>query len=138
MLALAGCLAVAGCVTVRLIADYDEQIDRGITAFHRATANHLAALEGAIGTADAAYAKHAEFYRQARVDLSSLRVRAAARDRNEITVQQMDLLAEQVATLERMHKEGLQINDIRPLRDHFNAGVTAILKLELAKRRGAQ
>jgi hypothetical protein len=136
VLALVSCLAAAGCITVRLIADYDEQIDKGVTAFQKAMESHLTTLESKIGTPDAEYPNYAQFYREIKVDLSALRVRAAAQANNEITVAQVDLLTTNVRLLEEAHKGGLKENDIPPIRSAFNVGATAILKLELAKKRG--
>ncbi len=51
-------------------------------------------------------------------------------------MEQIDLLAKNVSLLEAMHKQGLNRNDIPPLRNAFNVGTTAILRLELAKKRG--
>lgn len=130
------CLTVTGCMSVRLIANYDEQIDKGVTAFQKTMESHISTLESQVGTPKADYGNYVEFYRQVKVDLSALRVRAAAQAKNEITVQQLQLLTDNVELLERMHKEGLKPNDTNPIRDAFNRGATAILKLELAKKRG--
>lgn len=133
---LAFCLVAAGCMNVRMIAHYDEQVDKGITAFQKAAESHLTTLEGQIGKPEADYPSYVAFYQQARVDLSSLRVRASAQAKNEKTVQQLDYLNKNLIMLETMHRQGLKENDIPPLRNAFNVGATAILKLELAKKRG--
>lgn len=98
--------------------------------------NHLTTLESQLDTSDADYNNYVEFYRDAKVDLSSLSVRAAAQGKNDITVKQLDLMSDNLSLLEKAHKEGLQHNDIPPIRNAFNVGATAILKLELAKKRG--
>ena len=136
VLVMITCIVMTSCMTVRLIGGYDEQIDKGIMAFQKNMENHLLALETHIGKPEADHSKYIDFYRQAKVELSSLRVRAAAQPKNEITVEMVDLLSENVRILEQMHKEGLNPNDISPLRTAFNVGATAILKLELAKKRG--
>lgn len=128
-------LALAGCASVKLISDYDEETDRGITAFQKKIEGQLVFLERHIGTDKAAYAANVGFYDEARVDLRALRVRAAALPQNTITTQQIDLLLDSLERLELLHQEGLAANDIPPLREAFNTSCTAILKLELAKKR---
>lgn len=130
------CFVATGCMTVRLVADYDERIDDGVTAFQQSMESHLLGLESRIATPEGDYDNYVDFYRQAKVDLSSLRVRAEAQTQNAITVEQIELLRANVELLQRMHQEGLQKNDIPPLRAAFNSGATAILRLELAKKRG--
>ena len=85
-----------------------------------------------------------QFYLDSKVDLSSIKVRAAAMPQNDITVQQLDLLASSLDSLEALHKikdkksTCLSQAEITPLRVAFNSSYTAILKLELAKKRGEQ
>jgi hypothetical protein len=129
-------IAAVACTSVRLIGDYDEQLDKGITRFHRNMEAHLTALERQIGTEKAEYENYGAFYQDARVELSSIRVRAAAHPKNDLTLEQVDLLIENLDNLETMHREGINANDIPPVRNAFNIGTTAILKLEFAKKRG--
>jgi hypothetical protein len=124
-----------GCMSIKLVADYDEAIDRSITDFQKTMEKHLTSLERQIGSPAADYNNYTAFYDDAKVALSSVRVRASAQSKNEITLQQIDLLIENLNDLEKMHKEGLNKNDILPLRSAFNQGCTAILKLELEKKR---
>ncbi len=126
----------AGCLSIKLVADYDATLDQSITEFQKAMERHLTTLDRQIGTPASDYNNHVSFYDDARVTLSSTRVRACAQSQNEITVQQIDLLIENIAALETMHKQGLNRNDIPPLRNAFNQGCTAILKFELEKKRG--
>lgn len=128
--------AFSGCTSVKLIADYDETIEKGITGFHKKMETHLTKLERNLGREEAKYENYIDFYDQVKIDLSVIRVRAAALPKNEITVQQIDLIIDNVKTLEELHKLGISKNDIPPLKSAFNTGTTAILKLELAKKRG--
>ena len=90
------------------------------------------------------YKKHTQFYLESKVDLSAIKVRAAAIPKNEITVQQLELLASSLDSLEQLHKlkdkksECIPAQEIEPLRIAFNSSSTAILKLELAKKRGEE
>ena len=125
-----------GCTSIKFVADYDEEIDRGITSFQKKMEFHLIKLERNIGKEDARYESSIDFYDQIKVDLSALKVRAAALPQNDITLQQLDLIIENVNLLEKLHKLGISSNDIEPLRNAFNISTTAILKFELAKKRG--
>jgi hypothetical protein len=129
-------LCLSGCASVKLIADYDEQTDVAVSQFQRKTEQFLVLMERNMGTDEASYARNTKFYDESRVDLSAIRVRAAAIPDNEITVQLLALLSENIGNLEKLHRQGLGANDIPPIRTALNASCTAILKLELAKRRG--
>ena len=155
---------ISGCTTVKLIADYDEEIDKGITSFYKKMEMHLIGLERNIIKKEALeenlqtepdeemrtryqeeiekakgeieYDTHVEFYDGLTVDLSYLQVRAASVPKNEITLDQIRLLRENLMNLRKIHRMGISKNDIPPLRNGFSAGTAAILKLELAKKRG--
>jgi len=129
-------LIMSGCSNIRLIADYDEQTDVAVTQVQRKLEQFLVSLERNIGKEEASYSRNTKFYDDIRVDLSAMRVRAAAIPDNDRTVQQIRLLTDTVDNLEKLHKLGLAANDIPPIRTAFNVSCTAILKLELAKKRG--
>lgn len=133
---------MSGCVTVRLVGDYDEQIDKGVTALQKDTESLLVALEAsAKGPNDKveAYDKHKDFYSKAKVAISGLRVRADATERNSLTVQMLDKLQENIDRLESADNstEGIKKEEIeKSFRPGLNTQFTAILTFELAKKRG--
>lgn len=127
---------LSACTSIRLISEYDRETDIAVTAFQRKMEGFLISLERNIGKEEAEYKNNVGFYDGVKVDLSALRVRVAAIPKNEITIQQIDLLIGNVDNLERIHKLGITQEDIYPLRIAFNESCTAILKLELAKKRG--
>lgn len=127
---------LAGCCNIRLVSDYDEQTDKAATAFQRKIEMFFTFLEQNADKPEGKYEQNINFYNEAKVDLSSLRVRAAALPENGITVQQVDLLIDSLNNLEELHKTGLTREQIPPLRSAFNISCTAILKYELAKKRG--
>jgi hypothetical protein len=133
---LALAVVLSGCA-VRLISSYDETIDKAVTALQKNTETHLVALEGVEGLPECKYEKHKQFYDQAKVDVSAIAVRAAAIPKNEITTEQAGLLSNSLDSLVKLHKIACLTKDqIAQLRTQFNVSYTAILKLELAKRRG--
>ncbi|NBQ69071.1 MAG: hypothetical protein EBU46_09660 [Nitrosomonadaceae bacterium] len=129
-------LALSSC-TVKLVSGYDETTDRAVTDLQRKTEAHLVTLESVEGLPECTYENHKQFYDEAKVDISAITVRAAAIPKNDITTQESQLLASQLDNLEKLHKIAcLSKDQITLVRTHFNTSFTAILKLELAKRRG--
>ncbi|WP_432695859.1 hypothetical protein ACQUQP_15130 [Marinobacterium sp. YM272] len=147
ILLLSFMLVISGC-TVKLIASYDETTDKNVTSLQRKTETFLTDLEAKYGLPECSYEKNATFYSESKVDLSAIKVRAEAIPKNDITVKQLDLLESSLNDLESLHKlkdkktkdkgslECISIDEIDPLRTAFNSSFTAILKLELAKKRG--
>ncbi|UCC71429.1 MAG: hypothetical protein JSV86_13665 [Gemmatimonadota bacterium] len=125
-----------GC-QVKLVADYDEITDRSVTALQREFERFFVEVERKIGTPEADHANYVDFYDGVRAELGVIRVRAAARPKNEITIRQLDLLAENVDNLEALHELGFDDpEELEPLRSAFQQSFQAILTLELAKKRG--
>ncbi len=128
-------LAFSGCANIRFIADYDEKTDTSVTQFRHNTDIFLTFLERNVGTDEAKYENNTRFYDDAKVTLRDIRSRAQAIPKNEITIKQVDLLVENVGKLEQLHRLGITVDDIALLRSSFDISCTAILKLELAKKR---
>lgn len=132
---LAVAFATFGC-SVKLSSDYDETTDRTVSALQRKTEAHFIALESSEGSPECKYERRKQFYDEAKVEVSAISVRAASIPKNEVTTQESVLLSNSLASLEKLHKIACLTRDqIMPLRIEFNSIFTAILKLELAKRR---
>ena len=133
-------ITLGGCSTIKLVGDYDEQIDKGVTQLQKDVETFLVKLEAtAEKPADKveSYDKNKKFYEDAKVALSGLRVRADSMERNSITVRMLDRLSNNISWLERMHRDGLAKAEIdRSIRGGMNSQFTAILTFELAKKRG--
>jgi hypothetical protein len=137
MLSLAG---LVGCA-VRFISTYDDTTDHQVTQLQRSVDSFLRSLARNPKAPGCTYEKHQSFYDSTSVALGSLTIRNRARDKNQITVQQLELLDSSVTLLERLHRiKGdsacLSPDEIEPLRANFNTSFSAILRLELAKKRG--
>jgi len=137
-----GCLVfLVGCVT--LVAPYDDKFDQMATDMQRMVSAHVEALDGA-GMPDCLYANHKDFYDAARVDASALAVRAASHDLNSETVAQVDALTDSINTFEQLHvlasnaptPRCLSARELSPIRRGFDQTLGAIIKLEVAKKRG--
>lgn len=129
-------LAAFGC-QVKLISSYDEKTDKAVTKLHEKVETFFVTLESQEGLPECKYDNHKAFYRETKVSVSAIEVRAMAIPKNEITVKQVKLLSDSLNKLEQLHKLGcLSAEQIKVLRSNFNSSFTAILKLELAKKRG--
>ncbi len=137
LLALLLLLTVVGataCSSIRLISDYDPIIDEAVTALQKDVDTFLTQLE----REDApTFNDSSETYEKLLVDLRAVQVRASAQTQNELIIQQLDLVAGNLALMAEAHSEGIEDpQEIALFRNSFQTQFRAILKLELAKRRG--
>lgn len=124
--------------TLKLISDYDQQTDEAVVSLHKQIESLLIKIDKAIGSSKAAYSNFEKYYDEIRTDLASLQLRAKTRPLNGIQVTQLSNISNQIELLEKAHKapEGIIKEEIPIIRGAFNQAIEAILKLELAKKRG--
>ena len=120
-----------GC-TVRWISTYDETTDKDVTALQ----HKVAALLTSLDTPNPVpYEKAAAQYAGIYNDLRALIIRNEARDKNELTTQQLRLLDSNIQTLEKLHMApDFKRELVPPARASIDQIFRAILKLELAKK----
>ena len=129
-------LLLSGC-TVKLISSYDEKTDNAVSALQKDVTLFFITVQSQAGLPECVYSNHLGFYQQANVDLSAIAVRTKAIAANDITVEQVELLQDSLSTLEQLHQLGcFSPAQVASLRSSFDSSITAILKLELAKKRG--
>jgi hypothetical protein len=133
-------IACTACA-VTLVSTYDEPTEHAVTALQTSVDSFLITLAHEPRAPACTYEQHKGFYTRALTGISSLEVRNRARPQNDLTVEQITLLDSSVVLLERLHRgKGdstcMSAAEIEPLRRNFNTTFTAILTLELAKRRG--
>ena len=135
-LVLAILLALGGCSLVT-ISPYDSSADKAITKLHKQTSEFFAESAKSSDEPGCGYSHHLPFYKNSKVSMSSLLVRARAMDDNNLTVSQLELLSSSYVNLAQLHQLGCftpaQVNELWV---SFDASFSAILKLELAKRYG--
>lgn len=132
---LTALIALSGC-TIKLISSYDEKTDKAVSQLQKDVETFFVTVEGQTAP-ECRYGNHKKFYRDAKVAISAIEVRARAIENNEITIEQVGLMKDSLASLEKLHKIGcLKPGQVESLRNSFNSSFTAILKLELAKKRG--
>ena len=123
-----------GC-QVQLISPYDQVTDQSLTALQQKTEEFFQQVERS--GAPAAYAQSTPFYSSINTSLQTLITRNEGRPQNRITTTQLNTLKTQFQDLEAEHKNGaLGADDIAVLRPIFTQSYAAIIKLELAKKRG--
>src|SRR4030095_13291995 len=95
---------VAGCMSVQLVADYDEAIDTSATGVHNKLSEYFVALQSAEAN-ELTFKANQGFYKSAAADIDALQVRAAAIRKNEITSEQLQLVEDNLAWLALTHKQ---------------------------------
>ena len=139
-LALSVVLVVAAGCAVRLISEYDDTTDREVMQLQRSVDSFLRGLARKPRPPGCTYAARSGFYDTTASGISSLTIRNRARDKNDLTVQQLVLLDSSLSILERLHRirgdsTCMAPEAIEPIRANFNTSFAAILRLELAKKR---
>jgi hypothetical protein len=128
--------SLSGC-SITLISSYDENTDKSVTELQKSFETFFVSVDSQAGLPECKYDKHKEFYQGSKVAISAIEVRAKAIPKNDITVAQVGLLSDSLMSLEKLHKIDCFTNgQVSSLRSSFNTSITAILKLELAKKRG--
>jgi len=131
-------VVLAGC-PVRFISNYDEKTDQAVTDLQKKVETFFVTAEGQTDPLECKYENHKVFYREAKVAVSAIELRAKATPDNHITLQHVGLLKDSLKKLEELHKINcLSAAQVAPLRSNFDSTFTAILKFELAKKRGEQ
>ena len=134
--------SLGGC-TIRLVSEYDEDIDKAASRLQMEMDTFLTGLETNAGTSAASYGSSREFYPKYAVEVRSVMVRAQAHPKNELSVQQYALMLKSLKDLEDSHRgsrghedEGkIPAEAIPAFRDLFNQAWSAIIRLEVAKKR---
>lgn len=133
-LALVALLLVLGCGATR-VAPYEEHVEAAVVELQPALDRFL--TEAALDPGSASYAHAAGFYTGCALRLRTTLMWARSHPHNDETVEQLELMLENLESLRAAHESGpLDPAACRVFRDMFNTGWTAILTLELAKKRG--
>jgi hypothetical protein len=125
---------LTGC-HVRLIGDYDDTIDKGISDIQQRAELYFSKLQSNPNTP-----YDQSFYDDIRSRLATLRTRASASFKKEILVQQISELQKQFNDFQLLDQGAprpIPASIVTPAESAINVSVESILKLELALRRGA-
>lgn len=129
--------ALSGC---KLIAEYDEIIDKTVTSLHTKINTFLVKMERCAGTPEGEYVKNTSFYDNTKGTMQSLTTRAAIISKNDIIIEQVNLLSDSIEKLrgihERQGKGGLTKELIDPIKLAIDAQFASIIKLVNNLKRG--
>ncbi len=122
-------IGLSSC-TIRLISDYDDAIDQGITQFERKMDLHLTkAQRGGL-------AYDPSFFDDIGTDLQVLQTRAAAITNGAVTAAIITLLQAQLTTIETTERTGKGTSSFYSIaQTTIDNNCQQALKLELAKKR---
>jgi hypothetical protein len=130
------------CGPVRLVSPYDEAIDRGTSEVHTRVVAFIERMTTLAGKPEGTYAANAGFYGELKANIATLKLRAMAQGKNEITVALVGELATNTETLRKLHESskdaGLPSILALPALSAIEVNCAAIVKFEVAKRRGTQ
>lgn len=132
------CAFAQGC-KVTMVSAYDEKTDNAVTQFQKDLETFFVSVEGQSEAAGCDFNSHKDFYDKATVDIRAMKLRASSMEKNQITIDQLNLLDNSFTNLKDLHAIACLGNgQIVALRSSFNSHITAILKFELAKKRGSE
>lgn len=102
--AMLGFLGVAACAPVQFVARYDGQTDLAAQTMQRDIATFFVKMTTSAVTADTSFAANQSFYQQETVNIGAMQLRAAQIPKNDLTMQQLELVKENLAYLALLHK----------------------------------
>jgi hypothetical protein len=134
--------AWVACGPVRLVSPYDEAIDRGASETHTRVVAFVERMTALAGKPEGVYPANITFYSDLKATVATLKLRAQAQGKNEITAALVGELATNVENLRKLHETskdaGLPPVLASPALSAIEVNCAAIVKFEVAKRRGTQ
>jgi hypothetical protein len=125
-----------------LVSPYDEAIDQGASEIHTRIVAFVERMTSVAGKPEGTYAANPAFYGDLKASIATLKMRAQAQGKNEITVALVGELATNVENLRKLHEmskdAGLPSILASPAVSAIEVNCGAIVKFEVAKRRGTQ
>ena len=98
---------LSGCTPVQFVSDYDEKTDKDAAILHKKFEAYFVSLQ-TLSDEEKKFKNQQSFYEEVLVDLNSLRVRASAIYKNELTEEQLEIIEENLAYLVLLHKKCVQ------------------------------
>ena len=134
LLPLALCL-LSGCA-VRLIMEYDDQLDKGLTTLQQSTEQFLSQLDSEAGSPKAADSANKDFYIHAEASLRTLETRAQSEPKSKIVYMQMEELRKSYEDLKGLHQldgdKGMSPGEIHSARSGIESQFVSLFTLQLA------
>lgn len=102
---------LTACMPVKLVSDYDEKLDQGVTEVQKKVEAILTKIEGSKGNPSSTY--KASDYSAINEDLNVLITRAASSDKNELTSKQLHTLGFSLLQSPPIPPEDLKVPQIK-------------------------
>lgn len=137
---LALLVLLCACGPVRLVSAYDRIIDQGTSEVDSKVVAFTTKMVRLSGTPEGTYTSNAGFYDEMKGAMATLKMRAMADDKNEITVKMFQELDDNLERLRQLHEMGKERGLTKVIADPALQAIEttcrAITKFELAKQRG--
>jgi hypothetical protein len=130
----AAAVFLLGCAA-SFLADFDPAVATGTVELQQKVGTFLTFLARHGRSPEGAYERHRGFYDGIRAELGTLRTAALVRNGNSLTVESLDLIAENVDDLEKLHREGLSERELSVIQILFDTQFRMLIDLENAKKR---
>jgi hypothetical protein len=124
-----------GCFSVKLIADYDEVVDKQVTELYKDVSMYMQELANKPEVFGADSAARASKYSDIQLNISMLKLRAMAKEKNSQQIQQVELLIDSWNKIGELQKLKPSKEMVLNAQSGLEITLTAILKLEIAKKR---
>ena len=132
-IALTLALLFAGCSLLPSAA-YDPVFDAALVDFQTDSRAFFDQVAAGSGTGPGAYSAFSDDYHTFSERLAGLRAMAAQHQRNESTLQSIDLLQQNFTRIEAVHRDGLVREEVELLRAVIDTQVRLLIQLERDKR----
>jgi hypothetical protein len=107
--------AFVACGPVRLVSPYDEVIDKGTSEIHTRVVAFIDRMTSVAGKPEGAYSANVTFYGDVKASIATLKLRAAAQGKNEITTLLVAELATNIENPRKLHESGKDGGSYRAL-----------------------
>jgi hypothetical protein len=172
-------ISLAGCSHVELVSRYDSATDEGAAAMQKDLSDFFIRMETSVSPNEKNFGANQSFYRKQAVAVGALQLRAPNTPNNALTIEQLQLVEDNLAYLALLHKgcvkaaltdaqrtavrekgidasiecrtaygASMEAKDqsrsvlnpvmLTVLAGQFDSSLGAIMKLEIAKKRGEE
>lgn len=123
-----------GCAALPFSSPYDPAFDAALTGFGKDADAFFDDLGRAAGTPEGGWEHFDRAYRSLGAQLDALTRQVMLRDANAATLQALDLVRENLAACETLHRDGIPPAAVRVARRLIAGQVHMLLQLERARR----
>lgn len=123
-----------GCSEIRLISSYDETVDKQVNELYKEVSLYMMNLIANPEVSGTDAVKREEAYNKVYLQIKAIQIRALAKDKNQIQIDQVAALLDNWDKLKELQKTKPTVSMIKNAQSSLEIIITAILKLEFAKK----